>query len=86
MPTNITHNQPIKISGQHNIYDVGYKDIYKDDSQSDIYVRPLNDGYHLLLLCELTLDQLVRSLVVESTHLGSSPQLGTGARIFLDLF
>ena len=36
MPTNITHNQPIKISGQHNIYDVGYKDIYKDDSQSDI--------------------------------------------------
>ena len=36
--------------------------------------------------CELIIDQLVRSLVVEPTHPGSSPRLGTGARTFLDLF
>ena len=35
---------------------------------------------------QLIVDQLVRSLVVESTHSGLSPRLGTGARIFLDLF
>ena len=60
--------------------------IYTKTTVKVTYVRPLNDGYHLLLLCELILDQLVRSLVVESTHLDSSPQLGTGARTFLDLF
>ena len=32
----------------------------------------------------LIIDQLVRSLVVEPTHPGSSPRLGTGARIFLN--
>jgi len=31
-------------------------------------------------------NQLVRFLVVELVHPGSSPRLGTGARIFLDLF
>ena len=35
---------------------------------------------------ELIIDQLVRSLVVEPTHPGSSPRLGTGARTFLNLF
>ena len=35
---------------------------------------------------ELIIDQLVWSLVVEPTHPGSSPQLGTGARTFLNLF
>ena len=35
---------------------------------------------------ELIIDQLVRSLVVEPTHPGSSPRLGTGVRTFLDLF
>ena len=35
---------------------------------------------------ELIIDQLVWSLVVELTHPGSSPRLGTGARTFLDLF
>jgi hypothetical protein len=33
---------------------------------------------------ELSLAQLVRFLVVEPAHLISIPQLGTGARIFLD--
>jgi len=35
---------------------------------------------------ELIIDQPVGFLVVKPAHLGSSPQLGTGARIFLDLF
>jgi hypothetical protein len=35
---------------------------------------------------ELSLAQLVRFLVVELAHPGSSPQFGIGARIFLDLF
>jgi len=35
---------------------------------------------------ELIIDQLVRSLVVEPTHSGSSPRLSMGVRIFLDLF
>ena len=35
--------------------------------------------------CEPIIDQLVRFLVVESVHPGSSPRLGMGARIFLDL-
>ena len=34
----------------------------------------------------MTIDQLVMFLVVEPAHLGLSPRLGTGARIFLDLF
>ena len=37
-------------------------------------------------MCELIIDQLVRFLVVEPAHLGLSPRLGMGARIFLDLF
>jgi hypothetical protein len=36
--------------------------------------------------CELSLAQLVRFLVVEPVHLGLSPRLGMGARIFLNLF
>jgi hypothetical protein len=36
--------------------------------------------------CELVIHQLVRFLVVEPAHQGSSPRLGTGVRIFLDLF
>jgi hypothetical protein len=37
-------------------------------------------------ISELSLAQLVRFIVVEPAHPVSSPQLGTGARIFLDLF
>jgi len=35
--------------------------------------------------CELIIDQLVRFLVVEPAHLGSSPRLHTGAyiRVFI---
>ena len=36
--------------------------------------------------CELSVAQLVRFRVLESAHLGSSPGLGKGTRIFLDLF
>ena len=36
--------------------------------------------------CELNIDQLVRFLMVKSVHPGLSPQFGTDARIFLDLF
>jgi hypothetical protein len=39
-----------------------------------------------MVVSEVSLPQLVRLLVVESTHPGSCPRLGTGARIFLDLF
>jgi hypothetical protein len=35
---------------------------------------------------ELIIDLLVGFLVAEPVHPGSSPRLGTGARIFLDLF
>ena len=35
---------------------------------------------------ELIIDQLVGFRVVELAHLGSSHRLGTGIRIFLDLF
>jgi hypothetical protein len=38
------------------------------------------------LLGDPNVAQLVRFLVVEHVHLGSSPQLSIGARIFLDLF
>ena len=37
-------------------------------------------------ICELIVDQLVGFPVVEPAHPGSSHRLGTGARIFLDLF
>jgi hypothetical protein len=37
-------------------------------------------------ISELIIDQLVRFLMVEPVHPGSSPRLGTGARIFLNLF
>lgn len=36
--------------------------------------------------CDLVLFIIKRNLVVEPVHLGSSSQLGKGARIFLDLF
>ena len=39
---------------------------------------------HIEKFAEL-LDQLVRLLVVEPTHSGSSLRLGTGARTFLNL-
>jgi hypothetical protein len=42
-----------------------------------IYKYVNDDGYHSHIT------QLVRLLVVEPTHLGSSPRLGTSARIFL---
>ena len=35
---------------------------------------------------ELSLAQLVRFFIVEPANPGLSPQLGMGARIFLDLF
>ena len=35
---------------------------------------------------EFIVDQLVRSLVVEPIHSSLSPQFGTSARTFLDLF
>jgi hypothetical protein len=37
-------------------------------------------------MSELIIDQLVGFLVVEPAHPGSSPRLGTGVRIFLNLF
>ena len=45
-----------------------------------------SSAFYLVQLFAYVYDQLVRSLVVEPTHPGSSPRLGTGARIFLDLF
>jgi hypothetical protein len=35
---------------------------------------------------ELIIDQLVGFLMMEPVHPGSSPRLGMGAHIFLDLF
>jgi hypothetical protein len=39
----------------------------------------------VLYNCELSIDQPVRFLVMESAHSDSSSQLGTGTHIFLDL-
>lgn len=43
-------------------------------------------GPKSLFKCELSIAQLVGFLVVELAHLGSSPQLDMGARIFLNFF
>jgi hypothetical protein len=46
----------------------------------------LTSTFKILISYELNIHQLVGFLVVELAHLDSSPQPGTGARIFLDLF
>lgn len=37
-------------------------------------------------VCKLSVTQIVKFLVVEPDHHGSSPRLGSGAHIFLDIF
>ena len=39
-----------------------------------------------LLICELSIGQLISFLVVEPVHQGLSSRIGIGARIILDLF
>jgi len=41
---------------------------------------------HSVSSIAMIIDQLVRFLMLEPAHLGLSPRLGTGVRIFLDLF
>ena len=39
-----------------------------------------------LLICELSIGQLISFLMVEPVYQGFSSRIGTGARIILDLF
>ena len=50
-----------------------------------VHRNKMTKNLHILYTRELIIDHLVGFLVVEPVHLGSSPQLGTAARIFMDL-